>query len=242
MNKYLFVFLLQFVFFSATFIYSQKKNNNGYIDIAWGLGFIISSLSSFLMGEKDLTSVIVTSLCFLWALRLSYHLFKRNFNKKEDYRYRDMRNKWKNNFYLKMYFNVYMLQLVLNFLIAFPIMFINFNKYRFDIFSLTGVLVWIFGFYFEIRADYELKKHSKKDTILDTGLWKLSRHPNYFGESLMWWGFFIISKKLIFIFSPLIITIFLLKISIPLLEKRLEKKKNWHSYKKTTPIFIPKLF
>ena len=109
---------------------------------------------------------------------------------------------------------------------------------------MFGLIVWIFGFYFESTADKQLSNHIKnpanKGKLMTTGLWKYSRHPNYFGEVTQWWGIFLLSSSLFTIISPLTITLLILFVSgIPLLEKKYEGRPDWEEYKKKTSIFIP---
>ena len=128
--------------------------------------------------------------------------------------------------------------------IAIPIIIINSYSYsRFGIITIIGLLMWFFGFIFESLGDYQLKEHLKKSkSIMQTGLWKYTRHPNYFGESVQWWGLGLMAISIAWwsLISPIIITFLLLKISgVPMLEKKWDKNKEYQEYKKHTNAFFP---
>jgi steroid 5-alpha reductase family enzyme len=235
---------------TAWFIVSLIKKRNDVADIAWGCGFILLAWSSFFIsGSEQMRSFIVNLLITIWGLRLSYHIFKRNRNKKEDYRYQDWRKQWGEWFVLRSYLQVYLLQGLFLFLIVFPTLYINKNSLS----SLTaldglGLLVWIIGFIFESVADRQLatfiRNPLNKGKIIQTGLWRYSRHPNYFGEVTQWWGIYIYALSVaggwITIFGPLTITFLILFVSgIPLLEKKYAGRADFDDYKKRTSIFFP---
>jgi len=244
-----FIFLI--VFFSAFFVLAVVRKNNGLIDIGWGLGFVLSgNYALYISGNYNLRSIIVTLIVSIWGLRLAYHLFKRNWNKEEDYRYAKWRESWE-NFYLKSFFRIFMLQAVLLFIIASPIYKVVKSGYSgLVITDYIGLFVWIVGFSFEYLADKQLAEFKKKDEkekdghVMKEGVWKYSRHPNYFGETLIWWGVYIITLSVQggwkFIYSPLLITLLLLFVSgVPLLEKRYADDEEYQEYAEKTNKFFP---
>jgi steroid 5-alpha reductase family enzyme len=235
---------------SSWFTYAWIKKRNDVADVAWGLGFVIMAWSSFLISNQiSWRPLLVNLLVTLWGLRLAWHIYQRNRNKGEDYRYLEWREQWGKWFYLRSYFQVFILQGIMLFLIVTPVLLIN--K---DIGSTTtaldiiGLVVWIIGFFFESVGDWQLsqfiKNPTKKGKIMQSGLWHYSRHPNYFGEVTQWWGIFLIALSLphawLTIIGPLTITTLILFVSgIPLLEKSFAGRTDFEEYKKKTSIFLP---
>jgi len=245
-----------FTFFVIFFIIAQVKKNNGLADMAWGLGFIVVTLTGLIYTQNfTYLTLAVTALVLLWGFRLFFYIGIRNWSKPEDYRYVDMRNKWKTNLKLKAFFKVFMLQGILLYIISLPIQFAMQTKkgvsepLEFVILGI-GILLWIVGFYFEAVGDAQLKTFKKdpanKGKIMQSGLWKYTRHPNYFGEALMWWSVWIVSIATLELLSfigfvgPLLITLLLLFVSgVPLLEKKYKDNKDFQAYAKKTSIFFP---
>lgn len=230
---------------SSWFVISIIKKRNDIADIAWGMGFILISAYN-IYSNYNPRILLISLLVLVWGLRLAIHIYHRNKNKKEDFRYLQWRHDWGKYFYLRSYLQVYLLQGFFMWLIAFPIMI---NSAGFNLLNLLGILIWVFGFYYESTADAQLARFIKdpknKGKIMDQGLWATSRHPNYFGEVTLWWGIWLLSfsnpNSLISIIGPLTITILILKVSgIPLLEKKYEGNPLYEAYKKKTSIFIPK--
>ena len=239
--------LILIIYIVFWYILSLIKKRNDIADIAWGLGFILIAWSSFYFGQRNLISLIVNLLVSIWGLRLAIHIYLRNKNKQEDYRYKKWREEWK-FFYLRSFLQVFLLQGILMFIISSSVIFINLHSIDFKNIYLFGILIWIFGFIFEAISDWQLKKFiAKKENqgkIMQSGLWKYSRHPNYFGEIVMWWGIFLIALSLpsgiYFIVSPLLITYLIVYVSgIPMLEKRYENNVEYENYKKNTSKLIP---
>lgn len=253
MNLYIYTMIAVFIFFNIAFIIGQLKKNNGLIDIAWGSGFVVLAVTSYLLyPDSTIRSTIVTILVMLWGLRLAYHLFKRNWGKDEDYRYVAMRERWVNagkNVYLTAYFKVYMSQMLLLTIISIPIFIVNFSSQEgLLLLDFIGLGVWIIGYFFEVVGDAQLKafisKKENKGKLMKSGLWKYTRHPNYFGEATMWWGIFLIAFSvggfLPAIISPIVITYLLLFVSgVPLLEKKYKDHPEWMEYSRKTSKFIP---
>lgn len=249
--NYLLVYLLLLSAFAVVFFIGRQKKKHDYIDILWGLGFILSAMISYLLGNKPEIGLLMVLMMLLWGGRLSFYLAKRNIGKPEDFRYREMREKWKNRFELVMFMRIYLMQFLLNALIGFPIVFVNLQGAKSpDFFTWLGLAVWLLGFVIEITADEQLRRFKKraenKGKLMTGGLWSWSRHPNYFGEALTWWGVFLLSLtgdpgRFWLIFSPVLITFLLVFVSgVPLLERKYKGRKDWETYKQKTSKFIPR--
>lgn len=260
---------LVFFYMTGWFFISLILKRNDVADIAWGIGFIVVSFFSyFIVGEALDMGFLIVLVVLVWGSRLSFHILSRNIGKPEDRRYGAWRLSWGKWFILRSFFQVYMLQGLLMIAIVSPV--IIFNVYRpvfadfFDGYAFMllciGFVLWLVGFYFESVGDKQLRvflaNPENKGKILDTGLWKLTRHPNYFGEVTMWWGVWVMSLYAgvstwsvafvplwpfgLSIIGPLTITFLILKVSgIPLLEKNMEKNPLFDTYRKTTSKFIP---
>ncbi|MBN2794633.1 MAG: DUF1295 domain-containing protein [Clostridia bacterium] len=248
---YIYTLMPIFIYYVLLFIIGQIKKDNSIVDMVWGIGFLIPAWITFFLGHQAFKSFLVTLLVSIWALRLSIHIISRNLGKGEDFRYVNMRKKWGSHFvYLKAFIQVYMLQMLM--LVLISASFVHTNLYgtgSLALLDILGLSIWLFGFFFETTADYQLAKFKKdpnnKGKILTTGLHQYTRHPNYFGEATMWWGIYVIglsvSKGYLMIISPLVITILVRFVSgVPLLEKHYENRAEYQDYAKHTPIFLPK--
>ena len=251
MNHYLWVYLLLFLGFCLTFLVGRHRKKHDLIDIFWGLGFVISALASFLLGPRSPGALLITLTVLLWGLRLSIHLAARNLNKPEDFRYQAMRQKWPRRFELVMFLRIYLLQFVLNALIGFPVVYTNLEPAgQPGILLYLGLAVFLTGFLFEAIGDEQLRRFKSrpenKGRLMTEGLWAWTRHPNYFGEALLWWGICLMALgtgpgRWWLLFSPLIITLLLLFVSgVPMLEKKYEGRADWAAYKDRTSKFIPR--
>ena len=250
MSYFLVLASVLFLYMSFWFGLSLLKKRNDVADVAWGLGFILLAWTSFLLGPaQSPRGLIVGLLISVWGIRLAWHIHTRNRGKAEDYRYATWREEWGRWFYLRSYLQVYILQGLLLFLIVSPVLLINKSiNTDFNYFDLLGVAVWLFGFIFELVGDAQLANFIKnplnKGKLIQAGLWRYTRHPNYFGEVTMWWGIWLVALSvpygLLGIIGPLTITVLILKISgIPMLEKKMTLNPDFAAYKKRTSVFIP---
>jgi len=241
--------LLILIYMTLVFVLAQIARDNSIVDIFWGLGFILIAIYSMIQDtEPDLRKWIVNFLVALWGVRLSVHVFMRNRGRGEDFRYRQWRETWK-FFVLRSYFQIFLLQGLFMFIIASPVYCINFySKEPLGFLDTLGLVVFGTGFFFESVADFQLmefkKKPENRGRIITTGLWEMSRHPNYFGEVLIWWGLSFYALNLphgwMTLISPVIITLLLRFVSgVPMLEKKYSGRPDWEEYKKKTAAFIP---
>ncbi|HAS74325.1 MAG TPA: steroid 5-alpha reductase [Clostridiales bacterium UBA8960] len=237
-------------YFLGFFIIGTLIKNNSIVDQAWGIGFVLIAFYSMIrLDNYGLISILTTTLVTLWGGRLFYHIMKRNFGKPEDFRYASWRKEWGKFVIPRAFFQVYMLQGLLMMVIAFPIILIHQELMsRFSILTVLGVLVWIFGYVFEVVGDAQLRKFKSspvnKGKLMMSGLWRYTRHPNYFGEAVMWWGIFIIAisagASMLSVISPIAITFLLLYVSgVPLLEKAMVGRPGFEAYSRQTNKFIP---
>jgi len=250
MNYFLIVALILFVYMSLWFVFSLVKKRNDVADVAWGLGFILLAWVSFFLGQaQGVRGLLVGILVSVWGIRLAWYIHTRNRGRTEDYRYAKWREEWGKWFYLRSYAQVYLLQGILLFLIIFPVLLINRDTgeglYYLD---FVGIAVWLVGFIFESVGDAQLarfiKNPNNKGKLMQSGLWRYTRHPNYFGEVTLWWGIGIIALSatngFLGIIGPLTITFLILKVSgITMLEKKMEENPAFAEYKKATSIFFP---
>lgn len=249
---YLFASLVIFVYMSIAFLISLVLKKADIADVAWGFGFIVLAISSyFYQNHQGVLPKLTLLLLVIWGVRLSLHILIRNCKKEEDARYVELKKGWEKSPRLNVYLKVFMLQGAILLLLAFPIVVIN--TYQAStisiLFAILGTLVWLVGFAFEVVSDRQLalfqKNKENKGKILQTGLFSYSRHPNYFGEILIWAGIWILSITLPFsiiaVISPLTLTFLILKVSgIPLKEAQLSKKEGFETYQKEVSLLIPR--
>ena len=245
------VILVVCIYFIALFLLAQVLGDNSIVDIAWGLGFIVVAGTGFLVNQNATpASVITLILVVIWGLRLAIHLGKRNIGKGEDYRYVNMRKRWGSKYArLKAFLNVFVLQGVLLMIVSLPILLVNTGTSTVvGWWTILGIIIWVIGFGYEVIGDYQLAQFKKnpdnKGKLLTTGLWSTTRHPNYFGEALAWWGVFLVtlneSRNLWGIIGPIVITLLLLFVSgVPLLEKKYKDRPDFKAYAKKTAKFVP---
>ncbi len=248
-NMILEVGLVICLYMTIIFILALRRKDNSIVDVAWGIGFIVISVYSIIQsGEVDLRKMIVSLLVAMWGLRLSYHIMVRNSGNGEDFRYKAWRNSWK-FFIVRSYFQIFLLQGFFMLIISAPVWFINFSSGGpLGFWDSLGLLVFGAGFMIEIVSDYQLTEFKKdpinKGKLITTGLWSVSRHPNYFGEALLWWGIGLYALSFpygwITLAGPLVITLLLRFVSgVPMLEKKYEGRPDWEAYKLKTAAFVP---
>ncbi len=242
------IFLL--VYFLVFFILATLIRNNSIVDIAWGLGFVLVTLFAYLRGQHfSLVGTLSLVLVALWGLRLSSHILRRNWKKPEDFRYAKWREEWGRWLLIRGFFQIFMLQGALMLLIVFPLLLIQAQDgAKLGALTLVGLVIWLVGYYFEVLGDKQLRDFKSnpdnKGKIIQSGLWRYTRHPNYFGEATMWWGIFLIALgatgNLVTILSPVVITYLLLFVSgVPLLEEKYKDREDFQAYARVTSKFFP---
>jgi len=233
-------------------LYSLVKNNVTIADSLWGLGFVLIAWITFFQSEGFLfRKILITTLVTLWGFRLFIHITKRNRGKGEDPRYTEWRNEYGDKFKFVSLFKVFMVQALFLWIIALSMQAGELSQTPdyITLFDITGLIIWTSGFLIESFADYQLasflKNPDNKGKVMNKKLWRYSRHPNYFGESAMWWGIFIIALSVpygfITVISPAVITYTLLKITgVTLMEETIFKDNpEYKKYVEKTSSFIP---
>jgi steroid 5-alpha reductase family enzyme len=226
--------------------------NVSIVDLFWGLGFVIASGFYYLKtAEADPRKDLVMALAAIWGLRLSIYLTWRNAGKGEDFRYRQFRKSYgEKRYWWISFFQTFLLQGVLMWLISAPLLGAQFDSDAkpLGILDYSALVLWFIGFIFEAGGDLQLSAFkadpSNKGKVLDKGFWKYTRHPNYFGDSAVWWGFGLFSLSAgsyIPALGSILMTALIIKVSgVALLEKSLkEQKPEYREYVRKTSAFIP---
>jgi steroid 5-alpha reductase family enzyme len=230
---------------------SLRRRDASIVDCVWGLGFAVVSWVAYgCATERSGVSMLLPVLTSVWGVRLSAYLTWRNHGKPEDYRYRAMREKWGESFPLVSLITVYGLQGVVMWIVSLPVQVGAVSATHVTTpLLVAGIGMWAIGLGFETIGDWQLKRFKSnpenQGRVLDTGLWRYTRHPNYFGDALVWWGLFLVgystSGAWWSVVSPIVMTILLMKVSgVTLLEESLRKTKSgYESYVARTNAFFP---
>ena len=244
--------LLLLVYATVWYVVALVLKRNDVADIAWGLGFCVVCLYLFFTQPHTPVALVLYGMVLAWGLRLSIHIFIRNKYTGEDFRYRQWRESWGKTFYWRSYLQVFLLQAFILFVIVSPVVWVaTAAHYQWTVLTYAGLLLWLLGWVYQSVADYQLRQFVRyrkvQGAIMQEGLWKYSRHPNYFGEILMWWAIFLMATPVTggwwFIISPLTITFLLSKVSgVPMLEKKYDNNPQFQAYKKSTPALFPKFW
>ena len=233
-----------------TWIVSLVKRDVSIVDSIWSLMILVSAFVYFWHNNAvGFRETLIFSLVLIWALRLSVHLTWRNWGQPEDNRYQKIREKYSPRFALKSLGIIFGFQALLAWLVSLPLLVVLSTTHELSLLDAIAILLWLVGMGFESVADFQLHRFKSDNNntgkVLDSGLWRYSRHPNYFGEFLIWWGIFLITlsnpNSWWAIFSPIIVTAVLLKMTgIPLTEKGLvENRPGYSEYIKRTSAFVP---
>lgn len=251
MNLFLLTAALLFCFMTLVFFLALRLQDNSIVDIAYGLGFVLIGWCGWLThGGTDARQLLLLVMISLWGLRLAGHIALRKHHEEgEDRRYRQWRERWGKSFVWRSFLQIYLLQGGVIYLVALPLLLaIHAAGGPLGWLDLLGVLIWLFGFAFEAIGDWQLLQFKRdpeqRGRIMRHGLWRLTRHPNYFGEATLWWGIFLIALNVPYgwlaIISPLLIASLLLKISgIPLLEEHYAGNEEFEMYQQRTNAFFP---
>lgn len=226
-----------------------RKKRADLADVSWGPGFIIVAWASFIISTFSNLSLLLNILISVWAIRLAIHIYLKHHKKQEDFRYIKLKKTWGKHVSLKIFFQVFLFQGLILYVVSLPIIWINTHPEALSLKSfLLAAAVWLLGFILETISDYQLfvfkRSPSNKGKLLKTGLWSFVRHPNYLGEIIMWWAvwFICISIPLgwTLVFSPVLITYLIVKVSgISPIEEKMKSYPEFGDYIKNTPSLVP---
>lgn len=249
---YLILAAVIFGFFALLWIISLPLKNASIVDIFWGFGFVLSAWVSFFLTPQGFIprKILLLVLVTIWGLRLTLHILTRNWGKPEDFRYQVWRKENGSAWWWRSFFKVFVLQAFLMWLVAAPLLAAQYFPApdRLTWLDYLAIPLWILGFFFEAVGDLQLRRFianpANKGKVLQTGVWRYTRHPNYFGDAAQWWAFYLIALAAggwWTIFSPVIMTILLTRVSgARLLEKTLvNEKPGYKEYVEATSEFIP---
>jgi steroid 5-alpha reductase family enzyme len=249
---YLSALAIIITFMTLLWLLSVAIRNVSIVDLFWGFGFIISAAYYYFVGEGNPErNLLLLILVAIWGLRLTIYLMWRNIGKGEDFRYQEFRRSYGDKRYWWIsFFQTFLLQGVLMWLISAPLL--GAMHYGRDLplgfFDGLAVVVWLTGFIFEAGGDLQLArfkgKPENKGKVLDTGFWKYTRHPNYFGDSAVWWAyglFAIAAGAYLTVLGSILMTLIIIRVSgVSLLEKTLKTDKpEYADYIRRTSAFFP---
>lgn len=235
---------------SLIWLASLAKRDVSIVDLFWSIGFVLIAWLSVSSAEASSLSRLLAVMVTVWAIRLSLYLTWRNWGEPEDRRYAAMRQNWGPSFPLASLGVVFGLQALLTWIVAFPLQTAIHRGGEIGGLALLGLVVFSIGFFFETVGDYQLARFkadpSNQGRVLDSGLWRYTRHPNYFGDFLVWWGVYLATLQAGFVWwtliGPVIMSILLMRVSgVTLLEKSLSKRLDaYGDYTRRTSSFFPR--
>ncbi len=222
------------------------------VDIAWGFGLVLTAWVAWAVGDGDTNrSGLIVAMVSIWGLRLTVHLAWRSRGRGEDYRYASMRRRVGDGFAIQSLFTVFLFQAVLISVVALPVhLAMTPTEPAVRSIAILGVCVWGLGFFFETVGDAQLVRFkadpANEGQVLDWGLWRYTRHPNYFGASCAWWGIWLVAADTPAarwgIIGPIVMTVLLMRVSgIPILERGLHRRRSgYDEYVARTSTFFPR--
>jgi steroid 5-alpha reductase family enzyme len=253
LNAWLIAGLTVAVFVTILWFVSLALRDSSIVDSFWGLGFVAIAAGVTAAGQAVPPSRawLLGGLVAIWGLRLSHHIFWRNKGKGEDYRYRKWRDAAGAAWWWRSYFKVFLLQGVIMWLVAAPVVAVLGARSQPPLgwADAVGTVVWAVGFFFEAAGDWQLARFksdpANRGRLFTAGVWRYTRHPNYFGDASVWWGHFLLaaaSGAWWTVFSPLLMTFLLVRVSgVSMLEPALRSSKpGYGEYIETTSAFVPR--
>jgi steroid 5-alpha reductase family enzyme len=229
-------------------VVATARRNVGLIDIFWSLFFVTAAAVYAQQEGLDTRGIVVLGLAVTWALRLAGYLAWRNWGAEEDRRYREIRARNEPHFAFKSLYLVFGLQALLAWLVSAPLYAAISGRNELGLLDGFGVALVLFGIGFETLADWQLARFKAQarnaGKVMDQGLWRYTRHPNYFGECCVWWGFWLIAAAAggaWTLFAPILMTFLLLRVSgVSLLEKDIgQRRPGYREYVQRTNAFFP---
>ncbi len=235
---------------AVTFLLSLLLRDNSIVDVTYGLAAALAAATTFVLSPtRHPREAVLLALVGLWGVRLATHLLVRKSGQGEDFRYRAWRDQWGRWFLLRSILQIYVLQGAVLLVILTPVLLARRAPGGpLGLVDGLGVAVWASGFFFEAVGDAQLlafkREPGNRGRFITRGLWRYSRHPNYFGEATLWWGVFLVGLGagggLVGVVSPVTITALLLFVSgIPMLERKWAGDPEFEAYRRRTSAFFP---
>lgn len=250
LEAYLMGGLVILIAMTTLWLFSLFIKDASIVDIFWGTGFVIVVWAYFLLSSNiSVRHWLILTLVSIWGLRLTLHLASRNIGKGEDYRYQKWRTEEGKRWWWLSYIRVFLLQGLIMWIVSLPLLGAQIVSTDLNLLDYIAVGIWLIGFIFEALGDWQLVKfRSNPDNqgkVLQTGLWRYTRHPNYFGDAVQWWAFYLFALSAgawWAIISPIVMTFFLMRVSgVTLLENSLKNRKpEYEHYIKNTSSFFPR--
>jgi steroid 5-alpha reductase family enzyme len=237
--------------FALLWLVSLLAKDASIVDPFWGASFVLVSWTAYVVADDPGSrQLLVALLVTVWGLRLTTYLSIRNLGKGEDYRYQAMRRRWGSRFPLISLGTVFVLQAVLMWVVSLPAQVTMADGGDPGWVAWIGVALWALGLFFETVGDWQLSRFkadpSSKGEVMDGGLWRYTRHPNYFGDFCVWWGIFLVavtgSSMLWTIVGPILMSVLLLRVSgVAMLEKTISSRRpGYEEYVRRTSAFFPR--
>jgi steroid 5-alpha reductase family enzyme len=237
--------------FVVLWMVGTARREASIVDAYWGLGFVVVVWQAITMNDAARwRPLLLASFVTVWGVRLAWHIFRRNHGRGEDRRYAAMRSKHGDRFWWISLFTVFLLQAVILWFLSWPLLVSAsaLHGYGFSWLDAVGIIGWVVGFAFEAVGDWQLARFRANprhlDKVMDEGLWRYTRHPNYFGECLTWWGVYLIAcgdGAWWTALSPAVLTLLLLRVSgVSLLEADIAgRRPDYVRYRRAVNAFIP---
>jgi steroid 5-alpha reductase family enzyme len=236
----------------GTWVVSVRLKNASIVDIVWGAGFVLVAWVSYALGDGVASrKMLLAWMVTLWGGRLAVYLFIRNHGKGEDPRYVAMRKRRGDKFAVQSLWLVFGLQGVLMWIVSLPVQVGSVADQPTSLgpVEIVGVILYTVGIYFESTGDFQLSQFKAEPAnagqVMDQGLWRYTRHPNYFGDFCVWWGIWIVAAAtgvgIYAVVGPIVMTFFLLRVSgVAMLERSIGKRRpGYDEYMRKTNAFFP---
>ena len=242
-------FLLLLALFSACWVYCSWRSDVSFVDLLWGPAFAIVGIATYLRTPASERAWLLLLIVTVWGVRLGGYLTWRKWGKEEDFRYQEMRRKHGVRFALVSLFTVFLLQAILAWIISLPVQVGIFQVAEIGWIAWLGTCIWLLGLAFESIGDFQLARFkldpANQGKVLDSGLWRYTRHPNYFGDFVVWWGIYLVAFEAETgwwtVLGPVLMSVLLIRISgVSLLEKSLKNRiEGYQDYLQSTSSFFP---
>jgi len=238
------------VLMAVTALVGRRAGRVSDVDTAWGLGFVLVALVAALVGQgSGARRLVLLVMVGSWGMRLAWHMHRRNAGRGEDPRYEKMLEGEKGDPFVVAVRKVYLVQGAAVWFVSLPIQVSAATGGGLVVVAAVGVLLWLLGVTFEAVGDAQLADFkadpASKGSVMDRGLWAWTRHPNYFGDSCVWWGIFLVAASawpgVLTVLSPAVMTYFLVfATGARLLEKHMAERPGYPAYQERTSYFLPR--